>query len=157
MIRRAWMAAVALALVSCGAQQSGRLPEGVQSVDTLRGLHAEVDRLIDSGDLERARAVLEAAIDRPAGTHREQSRVIRQDLFYRLAEVNLELSAPERALAAAGSGLSLGRGADVFTANLLITQARALESLHRDREAAATFADAIGIDEALLKEALDHE
>jgi predicted negative regulator of RcsB-dependent stress response len=144
------MLALVLSMCSCASRSSGRL-EAVGSLDTIRAQHAEVDRLIDSGELEKARSVLEAALGRP------KQRVIRQDLYYRLAEVNLELSLPDRALAAADAGLALGRGADIFTANLLVSEGRALESLHRDREAAATYADALAIDEALLEKALEHE
>jgi hypothetical protein len=135
------------------------MPETLRALETVREQHAEIDRLIDSGELARARAALEAALSRPAEPRftAEQIRLIRQDLFYRLAEVDLELSLPELALVAADSGLSLGRGEDVFTVNLLITEGRALESLHRDKDAAATYADAIAIDDALLEKALEHE
>jgi tetratricopeptide (TPR) repeat protein len=123
------------------------------------GTHAEVDRLLDQHDAASARGILERALARPVPAYvaAEDRRIVLQDLWFRLGEVELELGAAERAQRAAEQGLALGLAADVFAANLRIVEGRALEALGRDAEAVDRYRAALEINEALLEKELQDE
>lgn len=147
------MAALGASVVSgCAAREEG----GATWVEGATRANAAADRAIADEDWDTARQGLRAAVDRPvpAAIAAEDARVVRQDLLYRLAEV--ELSAGDAVAAAdrADEGLNLGQGEDVFTVNLLVARARAREILDRPREAAGDYFEALEINQKLLGEAL---
>jgi hypothetical protein len=118
--------------------------------------NAAADRAIAAENWNEARRVLRAAVDRevPSAVAVDDARVVRQDLLYRLALVELEAGSPVAAADRADEGLNLGRAEDVFTANLLVARAQAREALDRPREAAGDYFDALEINEKLLDDAL---
>jgi predicted negative regulator of RcsB-dependent stress response len=121
--------------------------------------HRQADLLAASGDTDGARDALQIAVDTepPRGTPKGPARVVRQDLFYRIAVMELEKRQPEAALDFASRGLALGEKNDVFSANLRIMRGQAHEALGHAREAAADYHAALKISEALLDRALGEE
>jgi hypothetical protein len=117
--------------------------------------HASADTALAAGHPADASAALRAALELavPQGVASDHARVVQQDLWYRLATIDLA-SAPAQALLEADRGLALGRGADLFSSNLLTARGRALAALGRDTEAASSYHEALAIDERLLQAAL---
>ena len=122
-----------------------------------RRAHDEADRALARGDADVARRVLSDALraEVPGGVGELDRRAVRQDLAYRLAQVELEAGAPEAAVRWAEQGLAEGRENDVFTANLLVVRGSAREALGNEREAADDYFEALEINEALLRRTLD--
>jgi predicted negative regulator of RcsB-dependent stress response len=118
--------------------------------------HHVADERIGQGDIDGARNALRSAIESPVpkATNPEDARVVRQDLYYRLAAIELSQSRPEDALRWATTGLDLGHGTDVFTANLHIARGKALERRGDASGASRDYHDALLITEALLDKAL---
>lgn len=108
------------------------------------------------GDSGAARAALLAAVEAPppSSVPDRDARVVRQDLYYRLALVDLASGAPEHAESWAAKGLALGEERDVFVANLYIVRGRAREARGNEVKAARDYHHAISISENLLDEAL---
>lgn len=125
-------------------------------VEGAQTANATADTAMAREDWDAARMALRAAVDRevPNAIAEDDARVVRQDLLYRLALVELAAEDPAAAADRADEGLNLGRRDDVFTANLLTARARAREVLDRPREAAGDYFDALEINEKLLGEAL---
>lgn len=120
--------------------------------------HREADEAILDNDLETAESILrEALVEPPETVHERDARVIRQDLYYRLATVLADRADNNAALEAADRGLALGEAEDLFTANLLVVKGRALEALGRDVDAAGIYFQALEINEALLRQTLRTE
>lgn len=119
--------------------------------------HREADLKIERGDLEGARAVLFAAAERvaPARTNSVDARILRQDLYYRVAEIDLRRDRPAEAVRWASRGIELGRGHDVFTANLLIARGHALEKTNDLGGASRDYHEALLLTESLLDDHLD--
>lgn len=115
------------------------------------------DRARAAGDLERARDALRAAAEPrpPDGVDTRDARIVRQDLYFRLAELELEAGSPQASLRFADAGLALGRDDDVFTANLHIARGRALEALGREVDATVDYHEALKIDDVLLRRTLE--
>ncbi len=90
----------------------------------------------------------------PPAWSAQDARWVRKDIHFRLACLDLDAKNPKAALARAEAGLALGQERDLFTANLLIARAQALENLHRDLEAAEAYHQALQINEILLAQAL---
>jgi len=150
-----------LLCAACAQQDAAPAPELVapsagQWVLDIEGVHARVDGAIATGDRAAARHHIEAALSAtvPTGVSAEHRRVVHQDLLFRLAGVELSASGGEAALRASERGLALGRFDDLFTANLLLSAGRALETLGRDTEAADSYYRALKINEALLSRVL---
>ena len=103
-----------------------------------------------------ARNVLAQALAAPVPREvkAEHRRVVHQDLSFRLALAELGERRFAEALAAADSGLALGRPADLFVANLWVARGEALEGLGRRAEAASAYFDALEINRELLRHAL---
>lgn len=118
--------------------------------------HQDADRLIPLGDVDGARAALRAAaaLPVPKAASPGDARIVRQDLYYGLATLETEHGKPEEAVRWATVGLSLGRGEDVFTANLEIVRGRALERLGDPSGASRDYHDALLVTEALLDRSL---
>jgi predicted negative regulator of RcsB-dependent stress response len=143
-----------LALCGCARDR-----EAADWITQAQKAHRDADRLAASGDTEGARDALEIAVENvpPRGTPKGVARIVRQDLFYRLAALQLERRQPDSALDFASRGLALGEQKEVFTANLRLVRGRAHESLAHVREAAADYHAALKISEALLDRALGEE
>jgi hypothetical protein len=112
----------------------------------------EADRRLSAGDVDGARGVLKAAVAAgvPGSAKPADARALRQDLYYRLASLELGKARPKDAADWATRGLELGRAKDVFTSNLLIVRGRALEQQGDPRGASRDYHDALLVTEALL-------
>jgi len=118
--------------------------------------HHVADERLAQGDVDGARQVLRSATETsvPKKTNPEDARVVRQDLHYRLAALELSQNRPDEARRWATAGLELGRGTDVFTANLYIARGKALEKQGDASGASRDYHDALLITEALLDKSL---
>ena len=165
---RCWLLLCALALFACAdaeqhepaEQATIARPERPDASEWLAGVqraHARADAALAAGHPEGASSALHHAIEQtvPNELAAEHARVVQQDLWYRLATIDLQ-SAPAQALLEAEHGLALGRGSDLFSSNLLTARGRALQALGRDTEAASSYHEALAIDERLLQAALGH-
>jgi hypothetical protein len=121
-------------------------------IERAEAAHHDADRLLARGDVAGARAALRAPAEAPVpGTASPgDARIVRQDLYSRLATLETEHAEPKDAVRWATAGLSLGRGEDVFTANLEIVRGRALERLGDANGASRDYHDALVVTEALL-------
>lgn len=117
----------------------------------------QVDEALQGGDLDRARRILvqAVAVQAPDELAPEDRRAVLQDLYFRLAEVELAAERFGAAVEWADQGLELGRAGDVFEANLLVARGTALEAMGHDRPAARDYYDAIRVNDALLHELLE--
>lgn len=161
-LRRARIFALLLALgcaLAFGACSSGSQPESLDAASdwlaTVQRAHSRADEAIAAGQPDGARAALQTALDAavPSSVHPEHARVVRQDLWFRVATLDTAQQ-PAAALLAADNGLRLGRADDIFCSNLLAARGRALAALGRDTEAASSYHEALEIDERLLHAAL---
>ena len=161
-MRRA-SATLALALGATmlgGACAAERAPTGSAPaagwVETAKAANGAADDAMAEGDHERARGALEEALraPEPGGVAEEDRRIVRQDLLFHIAQVELSAGEPEAALRRAEEGLALGRHDDLFTANLLVVLGRAHEALGREEQAADDYYDALEINDALLRRTL---
>lgn len=118
--------------------------------------HRLADAQVERGDLDAARQNLVAllAAEPPAGIAPADVRVVRQDAYFRLVELELSAGRAVAAVAFAEQGLALGGSDDLFVANLHLGHGRALERQGRDADAAAAYHRALAINERLLEEAL---
>jgi predicted negative regulator of RcsB-dependent stress response len=125
-------------------------------VTQAEGAHHVADERLSQGDTDGARQALRNAIEIkvPNGTNPEDARVVRQDLYYRLAALELSQNKPNDAERWATTGLELGRRTDVFTANLYIARGKALERRGDASGASRDYHDALLITEALLDKSL---
>lgn len=124
-----------------------------------KSAHAAADRALSAGDIVAAREALASFAEQPPphGVAPEDARVVRQDVHYRLSRLALEAGDPDAALRWAEEGLALGRGDDVFTANLYVARGQAREALGQPAEAAADYHEALKINEQLLEVVLEGE
>lgn len=145
------IALAALCVAGCGDDRAA------QWVAAMERAHASADEALEADEPDRARDALERAFEQnvPQAVHERDARVVRQDLAYRLAELELAAGRAEAAAEHASAGLELGEGEDVFTANLYIARGRAREALGREIEAAADYHEALKINDALLRRTLD--
>ncbi|MBS2032855.1 MAG: hypothetical protein JST54_33585 [Deltaproteobacteria bacterium] len=120
-------------------------------------VHAKADLAIASGNEVDARNQLVAflSVPPPASVDETNARAVQQDIWFRVAELDLHVGTPSGAEADANSGLALGRADDLFVANLLIVRGRALELRHDDRAAIADYSEAQRINEVLLSQAVE--
>ncbi len=165
---RAWLALGCVVMLGCAvavgcAAQGGLGGAAVSAVPAFlegaRNANAAADRAVSRGDWDAAREALEGAIaaEPPAGMAEDDVRVVRQDLLFRLSQVELSAGNAARAADRADEGLNIGMVDDVFTANLLVARGRAREAQDREREAAGDYYDALEINEKLLHAALGDE
>jgi tetratricopeptide (TPR) repeat protein len=140
--------ALALGPVACGDGTSPR-----EWLAAAEEAHREADLLEQAGDRAGAARLLRESAESPAPerTHAEDARVVRQDLYYRLAAVELAQHRLTEAIAAATRGLELGRRQDVFTASLLVVRGQALEEQGDPRAASRDYHEALLVNEALLE------
>jgi len=126
----------------------------------------------DDGALARAHAELDAAQSRPALERSRRTltelsqalgdqvdnadgRLIRQDLYCRLAETALRMGQPQAALEWTGRGLALDGPPTPFLAQLEALEGDAWAALGDDDRAARGYMKALGVHEQLLDEDLD--
>ena len=153
------------ALAACGSERNDDEPPAISPVALeydaqgwlmlISRAHVDADDASAGQRPDQAHAALRTALERavPAQISAEHVRWVQQDLWYRLAMIDLERE-PTRALLEADRGLALGRNDDLFSANLLAARGRALQALGRDTEAASSYHAALKIDERLLRAAL---
>lgn len=139
------------ALASCGETPAAKWIQDVQTA------HEAVDQAEKTGELGAGRKQLDAALalEVPRDVNNKDAAHLRQDLWQRLAQLELRAQQPQDALVAAEAGLREAQGIDVLTANLWVSKGSALKALDRDEEAVRSFVKALDINEALLQEALD--
>jgi hypothetical protein len=118
--------------------------------------HFEAEHRLTMGDVAGARTVLEhaARTEAPKSTNETDARVVRQDLYYQLATLELEQGRLEDAARWATEGLGLGTSEDPFTANLQIARGRALERSGDANGATRDYHAALVITESLLEKSL---
>jgi hypothetical protein len=81
--------------------------------------------------------------------------MVRRDVLYRLAQIELASGNAKASADWATRGLGLGRTADAFTTNLLIVRGRAFEQMNDAMGASRDYHDALVITEALLDQSLE--
>jgi hypothetical protein len=154
-LRRA-AAAVALAgLLALGCSRRHPAADSAWVGEAAR-LHALADQLLAAGNRPAARDALAGIVDGPvpAAVPADARRGVRQDTYFRLAQLALDERDARGAVALADRGLALGDGADLFVANLLVVRGAAHEALRDDPAAARDYHRALVINEALLAETL---
>jgi hypothetical protein len=141
---------VALALVACSAKTDDE-----HWLAHVESANEQADRLVAEGRQSEARDVLrdaEAAL-RLSGS--ADAHMVRRDLLYRLAHIELASGNAKAAADWATRGLALGRPNDAFTTNLLIVRGRAFEQMNDPAGASRDYHDALVITEALLDRTLE--
>jgi predicted negative regulator of RcsB-dependent stress response len=145
---------LALAVAACSARSASE-----DWVTGAESAHQIADDRLARGDIDGARNALKSATDSkvPKATNPEDARIVRQDLYYRLATLELSQNRTDEAVRWATTGLALGRGTDVFTANLYIARGKALERRGDLSGASRDYHDALVITDALLDKALGNK
>jgi predicted negative regulator of RcsB-dependent stress response len=143
-------------LSSCSAPSAAPEDGASEWLAAVRAAHERADDALGQGEGDRARAALTRALEQPlpAEVQPEDARVVHQDLWFRLGQIELDHSEPAQSLLRCDRGLTLGRKDDLFTANLLVARGRALAALGRDIEAAGSYQEALQINAKLLRAAL---
>jgi len=155
LLSRAIMAAAMAAVLAGCAGCAGRADSGRWVRRAL-----ETNRLADRALAERDTATAvgllrDLARDQaPAAVSARDGRLVRQDACFRLALLQLQQDRPDQALGWAEYGLELGRGQDLFTANLLVARGHANQALGHDKPAARDYHQALLINEDLMNQAL---
>ena len=141
------------------ASACSRMDGSSQWIRQAHDANLRADRAIRRGDGQSARMALVASLDQPVpGTvNPEDSRMVKQDMYFRLSLVEMEDHRPEEALEWAKRGLALGQQQDLFTANLYVAMGRAQEALGREAQAAEVYHLALKINETLLERTLEPE
>jgi hypothetical protein len=147
----ALLLAALMLLVGCADRREAR-----EWLSRAEAAHRDADRHLGRGDADGARDVLLGAASTPAPSFAVPGdvRAVRQDLYARLAAVDVGRGRAREAAAWATTGLELGRARDVFTANLLILRGRAMEQVGDASAASRDYHDALLVTEALLDESL---
>ncbi len=119
--------------------------------------HAEADAARSRDELRNAERnltqIVQASVDTEWGS--AQTRLVRQDLFCRLAETALRLGQPETALQWTRQGLDLDGPPTPFLAQLSALEGQARDALGDRDGAAKSYMKALEVNEALLDESLD--
>ncbi|MBW1810723.1 MAG: hypothetical protein JRJ87_21200 [Deltaproteobacteria bacterium] len=120
--------------------------------------NSHADQSIARGNIVAARTALQEILARPAPASIPEQDVIivKQDIFFRLAMLELQTGKPKAALDWSEQGLSLSQKHDLFTANLLVARGNALEVLGNETNAVGDYHKALKINEKLLNQALDN-
>lgn len=135
----------------------GTAPEPAEWLARAAEAHDQADTAIGSGDLDGARAALLEVLHPSSSLAIDDDdlRVVQQDIYFRLAGLELSDAAPEKALHWANEGLTLGAREDIFTANLLVVRGQANQALGNDHGAAQDFFEAQRINQVLLRSVLE--
>ncbi len=145
------MLSVACLIAGCDQDASAR-----QWVGQVLETDAAVERALRAGDRSAAVVALTSLVsaEPPASVGEDEARAVRQDAYFRLAEIALVDEAPDRALALVEVALGLGDQRDVFSANLYIVRGKAHEARDELVEAAGDYHEALLITDAQLDRAL---
>jgi predicted outer membrane lipoprotein len=140
---------------AAGAYRAKLLPS-LQRPELERA-HALLDRASTRADLETARSAFTQLAQAPAGAawSANETRLVQQDVFCRLAEAALRLGQPDAALGWIRQGLELDGPPTPFLAQLSALQGQAREALGDATGAARSYMRALEINETLLDESLD--
>jgi hypothetical protein len=131
-------------------QLLARLEDG-----SLTRVHGEVDAAAARGDFAGSERLLTSALDSlGAGLSNDDARLVRQDLFCRLAETALRLGQPRAALEWTRRGLELDGPPTPFLAQLIALGGDAWVALGDDAVAAKSYMEALRMHEAMLDESL---
>lgn len=150
----AWLLLSFAALAGCSrTADSGRW---IRDVDQA---HRQADQALEKNDRAGAVASLQKIVagEVPGSVAFEDARAVRQDACFRLASIELESDRPGEAFKWADHGLTLGRGQDLFTANLLVARGQALQRQGEEVRAASDYHQALIINEDLLNRTLGPE
>jgi tetratricopeptide (TPR) repeat protein len=155
-MHRCLTVALLLALLTPGCS---RLDGSNRWISQAREANLEADRAIRRGDTQSARTALVASLQQPVPdtVNPTDSRMVKQDMYFRLSLVEMEAKRPEKALQWARHGLSLGQEQDLFTANLYVAMGSAHEALGQEAQAAEAYHLALKINETLLNQTLENE
>ena len=115
----------------------------------------QADHLLGLGRTADAVEVLRQAEAALTTSSSADAHLVRRDLLYRLAEIELGAGNTKAAADWATRGLSLGRPLDVFTTNLLIVRGRAFEHMNDPSAAARDYHEALVMTESLLDRSLE--
>lgn len=150
--------ALILTLCACLAA-CGTAPEPHEWLARAAEAHDQADHALGAGDLDGAREALLEVLHPPSSlaVDDEDLRVLRQDLYFRLAVLELAAGAPQAAVDWVNEGLTLGAREDIFTANLLVVRGQSNEALGNDRGAAQDYFEAQRINQVLLRTVLEAE
>jgi predicted negative regulator of RcsB-dependent stress response len=146
------------ALVGLGKQAGERRAELLARIDddALSGAHARLDGATSRAELERSQQALRGALDTlGSGLDPTDARLVRQDVYCRLAETALRLGEPRAALEWTRRGLDLDGPPTPFLAQLMALEGDAWAALGDDASAATSYMRALQVHEALLDESLD--
>ena len=141
------------------ASACSRMDGSSQWIRQAHDANLQADDALRRGEEDKARDVLVASLEKkvPDTVNSQDSRIVQQDMCFRLALVEMDAHRPKEALSWAKRGLALGERQDLFTANLYVAQGRALESMGDERSAAKAYHQALKINEALLNPTLEPE
>ena len=152
---RGFVAAWLLVTIAIGAGCSRKADSGrwIREVDQA---HLQADQALERNDRAGAVASLQKIVagEVPRSVASEDARAVRQDACFRLASIELEADRPGEAFKWADQGLGLGRGRDLFTANLLVARGQALQRQGEEVPAARDYHQALIINEELLNRTL---
>ena len=120
--------------------------------------NSSADQSIARGNFVAARTSLQEVLAKPtpASLPDQDVIIVKQDILFRLAALELHAGKPKAALNWSEQGLSLSQKHDLFTANLLVAKGNALQALGNGVDAVAEFHKALKINEKLLNQALDN-
>jgi tetratricopeptide (TPR) repeat protein len=147
------LACISILLIATLLASCSRRVDSVRWVNDIGEANQQADRALSEGNLVAARSILGQVAEKPlpAGIAQQDGLVVRKDACFRLAMLELQAGRPKIALEWADRGLGLDRRADLFTANLLVARATALEAQGKDAKAAGSYKRALEINEKLLK------
>jgi hypothetical protein len=121
----------------------------------LTDVHDEADAAAARGDLAGSERLLTSALDSlGSGWSNDDERLVRQDLFCRLAETALRLGQPRAALEWTRRGLDLDGPPTPFLAQLIALGGDAWVALGDEANAAKSYMGALRMHEAMLDENL---
>jgi hypothetical protein len=117
--------------------------------------HAERDAATGRAALEHSRGALVKTLATLGDLSESDARLVRQDLYCRLAETALALGEAQSALEWTRRGLELDGPPTPFLAQLSALEGDALAQLGDDEGAAKSYSKAMTVQETLLDESLD--
>jgi tetratricopeptide (TPR) repeat protein len=122
----------------------------------VRSVHTAADSASTPEARERAIGELDRTLERLSGTDPE-SIWLRQDLLVRLAELELALQRPAKAIAWSDRGLGLSEAASVPAADLLRLRGVAYEQLGDDAWAVESYHRALVMNQVLMERSLEDQ
>jgi len=122
----------------------------------LSGAHAGLDAAKTPAELESSQRTLTRTLQTLGdGLDPTDARLVRQDLYCRLAETALRLGQPRAALEWTRRGLDLDGPPTPFLAQLMALEGDAWAALGEDTSAASSYMRALRVQETMLDESLD--